>query len=338
MTTIAQQLWFTGKQQVEIRAQTMAGPPTGEVIVEVICSAVSAGTEMLVYRGQLPSEIALDATIESLQQQSYPLQYGYACVGRVLQLGEGVDKSWLGQTVFAFQPHASHFMSRTENLIPIPDGIAAEDAVFLANMETAINLVHDGKPLVGERVVVLGQGIVGLLLTSVLAQLPLTELLAGDNWPLRREYAEKAGANAFNPLDGQEHAAQLARFNEVQGADLVYELTGVPDALNLAIDFSGYHSRIVIGSWYGTKSAPVFLGGSAHRNRLQMITSQVSTIAPDLLGRWSKARRFDIAWDMIQRIRPSRFISQRAPLAQADTLYQQLDRQPEQLIQALFVY
>ncbi len=338
MKNSAQQLWFAGPQQLEIREQQISKPAAGELLVEVICSAISAGTEMLVYRGQLPSEIALDATIENLQQQGYPLQYGYASVGKVIQLGEGVDESWLGRNVFAFQPHASHFVSRVENVISIPADVAPEDAVFLANMETAVNLIHDGKPLLGERVVVLGQGIVGLLLTSLLGQLPLTDLLVADKWPLRREYAEKFGANTFNPVVDQERSAQQTRLNAVQGADLIYELTGVPDALNLAIDFSGYHSRIVVGSWYGTKSAPVYLGGAAHRNRLQMITSQVSSIAPELSGRWDKTRRFDVTWEMIRRIKPSRFISQRSLLAQAQITYQQLDQQPGSLIQVLFIY
>lgn len=333
-----QQLWFSGQQQVEIRTHEILVLATGEVIVEVICSAISAGTEMLVYRGQLPGDIALDASIESLQNQGYPLQYGYACVGTVVELGEGVDESWLGQTVFAFQPHASHFVSSIDNLIPVPADIAAEDAVFLANMETAVNLVQDGKPIIGERVLVLGQGIVGLLLSSLLAQFPLTELLIADIWASRRKIAEQFGVATFDPLVAEECNNHQQRLSEVQGADLIYELTGVPDVLNMAIDFSGYHSRVVIGSWYGTKAAPIYLGGAAHRNRLHIITSQVSSLSPELTGRWTKARRFDITWDMIRRINPSRFVSHRAILEDAPVVYQQLDQQPGSLIQALFVY
>lgn len=333
-----QQLWFTGQQQVEVRTCALAAPVAGEVVVEVICSAISAGTEMLVYRGQLPTDMALDATIDSLQNQTYPLQYGYACVGTVVQLGEGVDESWLGQAVFAFQPHASQFVSAVENLIPVPTDIAAEDAVFLANMETAVNLLQDGKPIIGERVLVLGQGIVGLLLSNLLAQMPLTELLVADKWESRRTVAEKMGASTFDPVAFEERSAILKRITAEQGADLIFELTGVPDALNLAIDFSGYHSRIVIGSWYGTKSAPVFLGGAAHRNRLHIITSQVSSLSPELTGRWTKSRRFDVTWNMIRRVRPSQFVSARAALKEAAGVYQQLDQQPGSLIQALFIY
>lgn len=337
MSRIARQLWFTGANHIEVRSQALAAPAAGELQVEVICSAISAGTEMLVYRGQLPMEIALDATIESLQQQHYPLQYGYASVGRVIHVGQGVDESWLGRNVFAFQPHASHFNSPVDNVIPVPADIAAEDAAFLANMETAINLWHDGKPIIGERVLILGQGIVGLLLTRLLASLPLAELLVADKWDARRQLARRLGADVFDPLLTQECAAHKNRLANLQGADLIYELTGVPDALNLAVDCSGYHSRIVVGSWYGTKSAPVYLGGAAHRNRLQITTSQVSSIAPELTGRWNKVRRFELTWDMIRRIQPSQFISHRAALDDAPDIYHQLDQQPGSLIQALLV-
>lgn len=338
MKKISQQLWFTGPGNVEVRSIELELPAADEVIVEVICSAISAGTEMLVYRGQLPKEIALDANIETLQNQNYPLQYGYACVGTVIQLGKNVDDSWLGQTVFAFQPHASHFASRIENLISVPTDVSAEDAVFLANMETAVNLMQDGKPVIGERVLVLGQGIVGLLLTNLLAQLPLTEILVADKWLARRQLANQLGANTFDPLILEECKAQQNRLEKVQGADLIFELTGMPEALNAAIDFSGYHSRIVVGSWYGSKVAPVYLGGAAHRNRLQIITSQVSSIAPELTGRWSKARRFEVAWNMIRQLQPSLFVSHRNSLDDAPIIYKYLDQQAESLIQALFVY
>lgn len=331
------QLWFTGQCEVDIREGALPRPKEGEVLVKTLCSAISAGTEMLVYRGQLPTDVIQDASIESLQQTQYPLQYGYASVGKVIAVGSGVDQGWLDKKIFAFQPHASFFVSKPESFIEVPGDITPEDAVFLANMETAVNLVQDGKPILGERVVVLGQGIVGLLLTSLLAPMPLTELLVGDKFLRRREYAQSLGARAFDP-NRTNNANEIIRMARQQGADLIYELTGVPEALNLAVDFSGYHSRIVIGSWYGTKSAPVHLGGTAHRNRLQISTSQVSSIAPELSGRWNKSRRFDVAWDMIRRVRPSQFITHSASITDAAQVYQQIDQQPESLVQALLVY
>lgn len=336
--TLAQQLWFTKPQHVEVREQLLPRPAQGEVLVQTLCSAISAGTEMLVYRGQIPTDMALDATIDNMQEQAtYPLQYGYACVGRVLQVGADVDAWWLGKVVFSFQPHASHFIAAHSALIPLPDGIEPEAAMFLPNMETAVNLVHDGNPQLGERVVVLGQGIVGLLLSHLLTQFPLLQLSAVDGVLARCERALQLGVHqVFDPVsDIGILKSQLAACN---GADLIFEVTGVPEALNLAIDLSGYTSRIVIGSWYGSKSATVALGGKAHRNRLQISTSQVSTVAPQLSGRWDKERRYELAWKMLRELQPQKLITHRMPLADAAMLYKLLHEAPGDVLQAVFTY
>ena len=344
MSIVAQQLWFTAPHAVEIRAQPLPALAAGEMLVQTLCSAVSAGTELLVYRGQLPSGLPLDATLPGMQQDtSYPLHYGYACVGRVAAIGAGVDTSWRDKLVFAFQPHASHFISQPAAVLPVPAGIAPESALFLANMETAVNLVQDGNPGLGERVVVLGQGIVGLLLLQLLQQFPLGSLAVADALAPRRQRALAVGAHrAIDPhLPGAVTALQQ-EFS-TQGADLVYEVSGVPDALNLAIALTGFASRIVIGSWYGSKTAAVQFGGAAHRNRLQITTSQVSTLAPELSGRWDKQRRFAVAWQQLRTLRPEQWISERVPLAVAPALYQRLHEQQSgntanDSLQAIFVY
>jgi 2-desacetyl-2-hydroxyethyl bacteriochlorophyllide A dehydrogenase len=341
--TNAAQLWFTGAREVEVNTLQLAPPKSGELLVKTNCSAISAGTEMLVYRGQLPAAMKLDATLQSLQQQpAYPLQYGYASVGQVIEVGAGLDASWLGKRVFAFQPHASHFCVSAEHVIRVPDDIDAEAAVFLANMETAVNLVQDGKPLLGEQVVILGQGIVGLLLSSLLSRHPLGQLCALDSYAQRRTCALVLGVSQVcDPGSFMEVVAlkqQLTRTETFAGADLIYEVSGMPEALNLAIELSGYCSRIVIGSWYGNKAAIVALGGEAHRNRLDISTSQVSTIAPHLSGRWDKQRRFDVCWDMIRQVNPQQLITHRVALGNASSIYQQLDMTPEAIIQAVFVY
>lgn len=342
-TLPAQQLWFTGVEQLELREQELSGPGADELLVEVECSAISAGTEMLVYRGQIPNEMALDANIAALQnQQQYPLQYGYASVGIVKTTGINVDPKWLGQRVFAFQPHASYFITTLANLIPVPADIAAEDAVFLPNMETAVNLIQDGSPALGERVVVLGQGIVGLLVSSLLAQFPLAALFGVDAIPLRRERALQLGVSkVFDPFSTADISAlkqQLSVAENLKGADLIYEVSGAPDALNLAISLSGFSSRIVIGSWYGNKTAAIDLGGDAHRNRLNISTSQVSSLAPELSGRWDKARRFELSWQMLRNLRPGQLITHRAPLSDAPALYQRLHQSPAEILQAIFSY
>lgn len=334
----AEQLWFTAPQDVEVRSALINQPVSGQVWVRTLCSAVSAGTEMLVYRGQIPEQMALDATLDGMQAQlHYPLQYGYACVGEVIALGPDVDQAWLGQRVFSFQPHVSHFLADASHLIVVPDDIDVEAAVFLANMETAVNLVHDGAPLLGEHVVVLGQGIVGLLLTGILARYPLKALYTLDSFDRRRATSLTLGATAsVDPRVGLRELAQTMATQ--QGADLLYEVSGVPDALNTAISLSGFDSRIVIGSWYGSKSAMIALGGDAHRNRLKISTSQVSTLATNISARWDKSRRFDVAWDMIRHMEPQQLITHRHALKNAASLYQRLDTHPGEVLQAVFVY
>lgn len=332
----AKQLWFLGPLSVESRDVTLPEPDADSVRVRTHCSALSTGTEMLVYRGELPEDLALDAVLENMQERpTYPLQYGYASVGTVDAVGANVSPAHLGKRVFSFAPHGSHFLSDPAGLIPIPDAVSFEDAAFLANMETAVNLVQDGQALIGERVVVLGQGVVGLLVTGLLARFPLSNLIAVDGIAARRQRAQALGANlVFTPESKQEIAAAIGE----HGADLIFELSGAPAALNLGIDLSGYGSRIVIGSWYGNKSAAIDLGRKAHRNRLQISTSQVSTIAPTLTARWDKTRRFDLAWQMLLALKPSQWVSHRFPIDDASALYKKIHKTPEEVLQALFVY
>lgn len=357
----AHQLWFTGIHQIEVREQFIAAPGADELLVEVECSAISAGTEMLVYRGQIPTDMALDASIAALRdqqqnqqqdQQQYPLQYGYASVGIIKAVGVNLDAALLGQRVFAFQPHASHFITRLTDIFFVPADIAAEDAVFLPNMETAVNLIQDGAPALGERAVVLGQGIVGLLLAHLLAQFPLAQLHGVDAIALRRERALQLGVNSvFDPFSAADISVLKQQLSGAvnndeekntagknTGADLIYEVSGAPDAVNLAIELSGFASRIVIGSWYGNKTAAIALGGNAHRNRLTITTSQVSSLAPELSGRWDKKRRFELSWQMLRNLRPSQLITHRAPLCDAPALYQRLHQSPGEILQAIFSY
>lgn len=298
---------------------------------------------MLIYRGEFPEELPVDENLPALQGSfSYPLAYGYSAVGEVVQVGAQMNSGWLGARVFAFQPHASHFIARPEGLHRLPEGISFEDAVFLPNLETATNFVLDGAPLIGEQVAVFGQGIVGLLTTALLASFPLASLVTLDHYPRRREASLELGATAS--LDPAHPEATIQARELLQGprphpgADLVFELSGSPQALDQAIAVAGYHARIVIGSWYGKKRAPIDLGGRFHRDRLRLVSSQVSSIAPEISARWTKGRRIQSAWESMAEIRPARFITHRFPLADAPEAYRLLDQHPEDAIQMIFAY
>ena len=209
---------FTAPGAVEVCREEMAPPQGDELLVETVVSAISAGTEMLFYRGQVPAGMSADSSIEGLTDAvSYPLKYGYACVGRICEAvcpptrkgkTAGVD----GQIdaagkedsryYFAFHPHESHFCASPEALLPVPEGMAPAQAALLPNAETAVNLVMDGAPLVGERVLVMGLGIVGLLTTALLAQFP----------PGRADRGGPAAAAAADcPTAGREPDARSRR-------------------------------------------------------------------------------------------------------------------------------
>ena len=338
-----QALWFTAPRHVELRPTTWPPPGPGQILVQSIVSAISAGTELLLYRGQAPAGLPADETLPALTGTlTFPLQYGYSTIGKVIALGSGVPASFLGRTVFAFQPHATHFTAPMGDLLVLPELTPAELAAFLPNVETAVNLLLDGNPRVGEQVAVLGQGVVGLLVTALLARIPLARLVAVDGFALRRQASVSLGAHACLDSADSDLPAQLRLHLQgdrpYPGADLTYELTGDPAALDLAIAASGHAGRIVIGSWYGTKRASPDLGGRFHRARLRLISSQVSTMAPELSGAWTKDRRLRFALSLLESLPLSDLVSHRIPFARAHEAYRLLDEDPGRTLQVLLTY
>jgi len=338
-------LMFTGPGRVEVVAADPdggeddgggeTGPPPGRVLVRTLVSAISAGTELLAFRGQIPPGTALDETLGALAGGTfaYPFRYGYAAVGEVVAVGPGVDGGWRGRRVFAFEPHATAFTATPADLVPVPEGLAPERAALLAHMETAVNLMLDGAPLVGEQALVIGQGTVGLLVTALLARFPLAGLTVCEPSPLRASAARALGARHVAATTEEAVRAVGGR-----GADLVFELSGDPAALDLAIAAAGHEGRIVVGSWYGGKRAAVDLGGRFHRRRLRLCSSQVSHIAPALSARWDRERRFGVAWNALAEIDTLPLVSHRFPFVEAQAAYELCDRDAERVLQVLLTY
>lgn len=331
-------LEFLAPGRVAVREGPAPQPALDQVLVQTRFSAISPGTEMLVYRGQWPQGVTVDATLESLAGTfAYPLAYGYCTVGRVIAAGPAVAGDWPGRRVFAFHPHEDLFCARPSLLHPIPDDLDDETALFLPNMETAVNLMLDGAPLIGERVVVIGQGIVGLLATALLARFPLASLTTLESHPLRRTASLRLGASqCLDPADPD--LDNLLGAIPCQGgqADLVFELSGNPAGLDTALAATRPSGRVVIGSWYGSKKADLDLGSFFHRGRLTLISSQVSGIAPALWGRWQAHRRLEVAWEMLRQVQPRTCITHRFALADAAEAYALIDRCPGETIQVIF--
>ncbi len=336
-----QTVYFTGPREVELRSSERPTPAGDELLIRTEYSAISSGTELLAYTGKLPARLATDVSISALEGTlEYPIAYGYSLVGRVMEIGPDVEKEWIGRRVFAFHPHASHALASADDVMPIPESCAMIDAVLFPSMETAVNFAHDGNPRAGERVVVLGQGTVGLMTTAVLAQYPLESLVTADRFERRRELSTAFGASAsVDPAGGFEAVGEVLGGGDETCADLAYELSGNPEAINTAIASAGFGSRIVLGSWYGTKRAPLDLGGTFHRNRIEMISSQVSTIDPALRGRWDKPRRARVAWHLLTELQPaSSVVTHRFPVERAAEAYDVLERRPEEAVQVVLRY
>jgi NADPH:quinone reductase-like Zn-dependent oxidoreductase len=333
-------LYFSNPREVQVREERVPGLTTGQLLVKSLLSAISPGTELLVYHQEVPDDVSVDQNIRSLPGSfSFPMKYGYSIVGKVIAAAKGVEESWLDKTVFAFHPHESLFAAFPEELMILPDGVSQEDAVFFPNMETAVSLVMDGQPLIGERALVIGQGIVGLLTTCLLGKYPLERLITIDRYEIRRINSLLCGASASFDADGKRGAEQIKFSSQVvDGFDLVFELSGNPEALDQAIALTGFDGRIIVGSWYGKKTSDLNLGGRFHRSRIKLISSQVSSLAPGLTGRWNKERRSAIVWQMIKEVRPSRFISRRMSIGQAPQAYRLLDNAPDKVLQITLSY
>lgn len=312
----ARSLQFTAPYTVDHVEERVGPPEPTEVRVETVASGISPGTELLLYRDQLPDDLAIDDTIDTFDGTfSYPVEYGYAAVGRVTAVGDAVDQSWDGRLVFGFEPHRTAFCAEPDALVRLPGSCSPATGTMLPTVETAANLVLDSQPRLGERVAVFGAGVVGLTTTRLLSSFPLAELVVVEPQQPRREMALEFGA------DRVAHPDQLG----LDDLDLAVELTGNPEALDDAVGAVGFDGRIVVGSWYGTKRAPIDLGGRFHRDRISIVSSQVSTIAPELRGRWDHDRRMNHTLDWLDRIELDRLITHRIPFFEAARAYELLD-------------
>jgi threonine dehydrogenase-like Zn-dependent dehydrogenase len=336
-------LYFTAPRRLALRRETLPAPSFGQMLVRTVISAISPGTEIMIYRGQAPQDMPRDESIAALAGDfAFPLKYGYAVVGQVASLGPGVSPDWQDRLVFAFHPHESHFLATPDELQMLPSYLSPEDAVFFPNMETAVTFLLDGQPLLGEQVAIFGQGIVGLLLTSLLARWPLSSLVTLDLHAKRRLLSESLGAHLTLDPSSPDLEERLRGYLQgagpYPGADLTYEISGNPEALNQAIAITGFHGRVVIGSWYGRKRSDLNLGGRFHRSRVRLIGSQVSSIPPELSGRWNHSRRSNLTWQMLEEVKPARFITHRFPISQAAQAYELIDRHPGEAIQVVLEF
>jgi 2-desacetyl-2-hydroxyethyl bacteriochlorophyllide A dehydrogenase len=332
----ARALWFSAPRTTELRPERVRVPGPGEVRVRAIASALSQGTEMLVYRGEVPADLTLD--LPTLAGSfSFPIKYGYATAGRVLDAGKDVEDLAAGDTVFVHHPHQDVFVVPAEAPVRLPDGLDPLLGLFVANLETAVNIVHDTPLQLGETALVFGQGVVGLLVTQLLKLAGAERVLAVDTLIKRRELALDVGADDVFE-SGEDLTARVLNATAGRGADVAVEVSGSGTALQAAIDAVAVEGTVVVASWYGTKPVALSLGGHFHRGRVRLRSSQVGRINPALGPRWDHARRMETVLNLLPRLRLKELISHRFPFDRAPEAYRLVDERPGETVQVILTH
>jgi threonine dehydrogenase-like Zn-dependent dehydrogenase len=304
VSEVARGVFFTGEHSVELREFPLVGKP-GELKVSSLITAISHGTEMLAYTGRLP-DTPDGETLDSLKDgYGYPLLYGYMNVG-VLEDGS---------KVFAFRPHQDCFYAAPEDLIYLPDHIETEDAVLLPSLETAFSITHDTGLHFREHAAVVGLGVIGLLTAELLLLAGAASVIAVDYSHSRRERARQLGCRVCAP--GPDLLAVVDEQTQGRGVDHAVHTSASSAGLQSCVDMCSHEGHVVEASWYGRDKTSIHLGGAFHRKRIRISSSQVSHIGSALSLRWNKKRRMQELLLLLPQLRPSKYITQRYPLAEA---------------------
>jgi len=330
---VAAAVWFPRARSVELRTEQLSATGPDEVRVHAVLSAISHGTELLVYRGEVDPDLPLDLPTLA-GGYGFPLKYGYASVGRVVAVGEDVPGLRAGDLVFALHPHQDEYVIPASLVRRLPDRTTPEQGVFLANLETAINVVLDAKPRLGEVVAVFGQGVVGLLVTQLLRR-SSARVVAVEPSAVRRSFAVRGGAEAAVAPGGEQVIGTLSGG---RGADIAIEASGRPAALQQAIDRVAPEGTVVVCSWYGDKPVQLDLGGRFHRGRVRVISSQVGRVDPSLAPRWDRERRLALAMDLLSELDLAELITHRFAFARAAEAYSLLDTDASDTVQVVLDY
>jgi NADPH:quinone reductase-like Zn-dependent oxidoreductase len=281
----ARAFWVRSPGLGEIRPMTLPEPGPEDVLVRTVCSGISRGTETLVFRGEVP---ASQYTIMRAPFQDgdlpAPVKYGYLNVGVV----EEGPAALLGRTVFCLYPHQTAYVVPAAAVVVVPDGVPPKRAVLAGTVETAVNALWDAAPLVGDRITVVGAGMVGCCVARVLARFPGVNLEVVDVDPQRAEVAAPLGVEFAGPADA------------AAGRDLVIHTSATAAGLQLSLELLAPEGSVIELSWYGNREVNLLLGGSFHSRRLSIRSSQVGAVAPARRASRTFADRLTLALDLLR--------------------------------------
>ena len=297
-------LWYVGDGRAELRAADVTALQKGEVRVAARYSGLSRGTERLVLQGRVPpSEYQRMRCPHQAGDFPFPVKYGYAMVGEIT---DG-PKDRIGESVFLLHPHQHEMCVPLTDLHRVPQDVPPRRAALAANMETALNVAWDASAAPGDRILIVGGGVLGLLIAGLTARIPGTSVTVTDIDATRGAVAGKLGA-AF-ALPGAAPGDQ----------DIVIHTSSTAEGLSLALASAGTEAQIVEASWYGDKKVAVPLGEAFHARRLQIVSSQVGAVPAARRVRWTMARRMAVALELLQDARFDALITGEIAFTEAAT-------------------
>ena len=329
-------LWIPSPFQAELRPDEASDPAPNEIRVRAIASGISTGTEMVLYRGLGPTDAPLTpSTCEG--SWATPVKYGYQSVGRVIDAGadSGYEE---GELVFCRYPHQDVYTidaTDPELVFRIPEFDPPELGVLGNNADVALTALLDVPVRLGDTVVVVGLGIIGMF-CSVLARHTAGKLVVVDPFEFRRGIALELGADvAVHPDDAVEAVKEAS---EGRGADVSIEASGAPEGLQLAIDCSGLEADVCVVGWYGSKEVPLVLTPEFYTHRLRLVSSSVLYAGHGLQARWDLGRKLRAALELLPSMHPERMISHRVPFSEAPDAFRLLDEQLDETLAVIFTY
>src|SRR4051812_42729641 len=285
MRADAHAYWLREPGSGEIRPVTLPEPGPDDVLVRTLRSGISRGTETLVYRGGVPP--AQYAAMRAPFQQGEfpgPVKYGYLNVGVV----EHGPPELRGRTVFCLYPHQTAYVVPVGAVTVVPEGVPPGRAVLAGTVETAVNALWDAAPLVGDRVAVVGAGMVGCSIARLLSRFPAVQVTLVDVDPGRADVAAALGVDFALPADAAD------------GRDLVVHTSATSAGLQRSLDLLAPEGTVIDLSWYGDTEVRLSLGGAFHSSRLGIRASQVGTVSPARSARRSTGDRLALALDLLR--------------------------------------
>jgi 2-desacetyl-2-hydroxyethyl bacteriochlorophyllide A dehydrogenase len=313
----ARAFWVTAPGQGALRDEVLRTPGPDEVLVEASFSGISRGTERLVWRGLVPASQrqSMRAPFQA-GAFTFPVKYGYSSVGVVV---EGSD-AWRGLRVFCLHPHQDRYVVPADAVVALPPAVPEARALLAANMETALNGWWDVAPRIGDRIAVVGAGVIGALAAALAAAVPGIRVELIDVDPRKAEVAQALGVAFRMPAEASGEA------------DVVVHASGSPDGLATALRLAGYEATVLELSWYGDQAVPAPLGEAFHSRRLVLRSSQVGAIAPARRARRDHRQRLQLALDLLADPRFDALLAPPVPFADLPQAMQTLMAGPNEVM------